>query len=72
MFLDIVTNVGDPKKPWEEVPIEVLIEEERKKKEQELERERPRIHLPIPDYPPPSKKEEDDQEASEYKIVIKL
>ena len=72
MFSNIVTNVGDPKKPWEDVPIEVLIEEERKKKEQELEQQRPRIHLPIPDYPPPSRREEDDQEASEYKIVIKL
>jgi len=28
MFWDIVTNVGNRKKPWEDVPIEVLIEEE--------------------------------------------
>ena len=26
----LVTNMGDPKNPWDDVPIEVLIEHERK------------------------------------------
>lgn len=68
----LVKNMGDPKNPWEEVPIEVLIEEERKKKERELEHNRPRIYLPIPDYPERAPTEQDEEGSEEFKIVIKL
>ena len=47
MFWDIVTNVGNRKKPWEDVPIEVLIEEERKRKKS-LEDHRERLYAPMP------------------------
>jgi len=68
----LVKNMGDPKNPWEEVPIEVLIEEEQRKKERELEHNRPRIHLPIPDYPERAPTEQDEEGSDDYKIVIKL
>ncbi len=68
----LVKNMGDPKNPWEEVPIEVLIEEERKRKERELEHNRPRIHLPIPDYPERTPTDPDEEGSEEFKIVIKL
>ena len=68
----LVKNMGDPKNPWEEVPIEVLIEEDRKKRERELEYNRPRIHLPIPEYPARTPAENDEEGSEEFKIVIKL
>jgi hypothetical protein len=71
----LVNNVGDPKKPWEDVPVEVLIEEERKKQE-EWERNRPRIQLPIPEHYPAydPKKDQNREEIGEEdcKIVIPL
>ncbi len=69
----LVKNMGDQKKPWEDVPVEVLIEEERKKRE-EWDRARPRIELPIthPDYRPPPKEDPSSDEEMEHKIVIKL
>ena len=72
-MLSLVTNMGDPKKPWDDVPIEVLIEEERKKRE-EAERQRPRIYLPLPDphSSPPSPDEEYSEEDSEFKVIIKF
>ena len=52
------------RKPWLDVPIEVLIEEERRKQQEKQEAERPRIHIPPPSFTPPSyedqlKKEDD-------------
>jgi len=72
MFWDIVTNVGDEKKPWEDVPIEVLIEEERKRKEAQ-EDKRDRLYAPSPS-PPEHKIEDDKSNKSEddFKVIIKL
>jgi hypothetical protein len=74
MFYDIVTNVGDEKKPWENVPIEVLIEEERKRKEAQ-EDKRDRLYAPHP-MPPEHREPQDIDESNEdeedFKIVIKL
>lgn len=77
MFCRIVTNVGKKKKPWDEVPIEVLIEEERKRKEaQKDQRERLYVPMPTPPQPPPPSHDDIDEEMSEskedFKIVIKL
>lgn len=49
----LVTNMGDPKNPWDDVPIEVLIEYERKnaKKENATDQESRftyPIHLRLP------------------------
>tara|TARA_R100000664_G_C2646122_1_gene68860 strand:+ start:144 stop:344 length:201 start_codon:yes stop_codon:yes gene_type:complete len=65
--------MGDQKRPWEDVPVEVLIEEERKKRE-EWDRNRPRIELPIgpPGRHKPPQKDSDSEEEEEHKIVIKL
>jgi len=66
----LVTNMGIHKNPWDDVPIEVLIEYERKKREQLKER-REQLRLPIysPASPVPSHPSE--QEAEEdYKITI--
>jgi hypothetical protein len=74
MFWDIVTNVGNRKKPWEDVPIEVLIEEERKHKEAR-EDKRERLYAPMP-MPPEAREPVDSHEINEheddFKIVIKL
>ena len=73
MFEILVKIMGDQKRPWEDVPVEVLIEEERKKRE-EWDRKRPRIELPIgpPGHHKPSQKDPDSEEEEEHKIVIKL
>jgi len=44
--------MGRSKKPWEDIPIEIIIEEEdkRRRREIEIERQRPRIELPV--HPP--------------------
>ena len=47
MFYNIVTNMGREKKPWEDVPIEVLIELERQKQEK-CDQERHRLYAPMP------------------------
>ena len=72
MFWDIVTNVGNRKKPWEDVPIEVLIEEERKRKKS-LEDHRERLYAPLPE--PPLRPMERDGLAEDQVddcIIIKL
>ena len=66
----IVIDMTDNKKPWEDVPVEVLIEIERKKKKKKSNQERPRLHAPLferYEYPPLDEKESDD-----YKIVIEI
>lgn len=66
--------MGDNKKPWEEIPIEIIIEEEERER---IERDanRPRIELPIY-YPTTSASYEtpDDveDEDDEHMIIIKL
>ncbi|HIB78092.1 MAG TPA: hypothetical protein EYO58_10890 [Flavobacteriales bacterium] len=50
------------KKPWLDVPIEVLIEEERRKHLEKQERERPRIYIPPPSLTPPSYEEQPRKE----------
>jgi hypothetical protein len=66
----LVTNMGQHKTPWEDVPVEVLIEFERKKRK-ELEDHRERLRLPLysPAIPAPTKAPE-DQVEEDYKIVI--
>ena len=65
--------MGDQKKPWEDVPIEVLIEEERKRRE-EMERRRERLYIPLeaPRLPPKQNEETDEVEDEESAIVIKF
>lgn len=69
MFYNIVTNMGHQKKPWEDVPIEVLIEYEREK-ERMREESRPRIYAPSP-LPPMFENTEQDEESGEV-ITIKI
>ena len=66
----LVTNMGIIKNPWEDVPIEVLIEYERKKQEQ-LKDHREQLRLPLysPSTPIPSHPSEQEAEK-DYKIVI--
>ena len=66
----LVTNMGHQKKPWQDVPIEVLIEYERKKRE-ERERQREQLRLPLhsPAFPAPTKPHQQDIEE-EHKITI--
>ena len=74
MFYDIVTNVGDEKKPWDDVPVEVLIEEERKRKEAQ-EDKRDRLYAPMPTPPQPrhpDDPEDQDELQEDFKIIIKL
>jgi hypothetical protein len=66
--------MGDEKKPWEDVPIEIIIEEEQRKKREQEERQRPRLELPLY-YPSQSSSytETDPQEdGEEHLIIIKL
>ena len=68
----LVTNMGYQKNPWEDVPLEVIIEYERKKKEQ-LRDHREYLRLPIapPIYYPTAPPIEDEKKPDEdYKIVI--
>jgi len=66
--------MGDEKKPWEDVPIEIIIEEEERKKREREERRRPRLELPLhyparsSSYEEPSSEEADE----EHMIIIKL
>jgi len=66
----LVTNMDIHKNPWDDVPIEVLIEYERKKREQ-LKDRREELRLPIysPAFPIPSRPPEQETEEN-YKIVI--
>jgi len=65
----LVTNMGVHKKPWENIPVEVLIEYERKRQE-ELKDKREHLRLPIftPSWPEDNPKEQEVEE--DYKIVI--
>ena len=66
----LVTNMGTVKNPWDDVPIEVLIEYERKKREQQKDH---REQLRIPVYSPSDFPLDDsfNKEIEEdYKIVI--
>ena len=72
MFASIVINVGNSKKPWDDVPIEVLIEEERKKKAaQEDQREQLQIPAPRPTRESPPESSEQEAEV-DHKIIIKF
>jgi len=69
MLCGIVINVDNSKKPWDDVPIEVLIEDERKRR-QERKDHREHLHAPRP-FPV----EYDNSKAEDrdgYKIVIKF
>ena len=68
----LVINMGQLQNPWDDVPIEVLIEYERKKREQVKEhREQLRIPLYMPVTPPPAPAHPLDPAPEEdYKIVI--
>lgn len=58
------------KNPWEDIPVEVLIEFERKKKEQ-AEDNRPRLYLPL--FEPALEEEKSDpDDEEEFKIEITL
>lgn len=59
--------MANEKKPWEDVPIEIIIEEEKRKRlEKQKEAERPRIDIQPPiEFPP-----QQDHQEKEYKIVI--
>tara|TARA_R110000824_G_scaffold253254_2_gene442121 strand:+ start:795 stop:1034 length:240 start_codon:yes stop_codon:yes gene_type:complete len=60
--------------PWRDVPIEVLIEEERIRQES-FEEHRERLYAPTPEPPrrdPPSEKDKEDIQEDDFKIVIKL
>ena len=65
----LVTNMGIHKNPWDDVPIEVLIEYERKKREQ-LKDHREELRLPI--YPPafPENRPSEQEAEEDYKITI--
>jgi hypothetical protein len=65
--------MGDEKKPWQDIPIEIIIEEEKRRIEEE-ERKRPRLELPLYQPSTSSYHNPDDQEAeeSEHMIIIKL
>jgi hypothetical protein len=66
--------MGDDKKPWQDIPIEIIIEEEERKKRQEEENNRPRLELPLY-YPARSSSYEDpdpQETEEEHVIIIKL
>ena len=65
----LVINVGTRKKPWENVPIEVLIEFERKKHER-LKDRREQLRVPSFGYHPFQKDEGSAETEEEFKIVI--
>ena len=68
-MLSLVTNMGIYKKPWEDIPAEVLIEYERKKREQ-LEDRREQLRLPL--YSPafPENRPSEQEAEEDYKITI--
>jgi hypothetical protein len=65
--------MGDEEKPWEDIPIEIIIDEESKKREEE-DRRRPRLELPL--YYPTQSSSYDDPDSQEsedeHMIIIKL
>lgn len=58
--------MANKKKPWQDIPIEIIIEEEKRKQLEKKEEERPRIDI----QPPIEIPSHDDQKEQEYKIVI--
>ena len=67
----LVTNMGHQKKPWwHDIPVEVLIEQERKKQEQ-LKEQREQLRLPLhsPALPAPTSPHQEDTEE-DHQIVI--
>jgi len=61
----------DRKNPWDDVPIEALIEFEREKRQKE-EQQRPRLHLPVLPYNPIEEEQPSENPDEEHKIVIQL
>ena len=61
----------DRKKPWFDVPIEVLIEEERRKRLEKQEAERPRVNISPPLLTPPTDEEQTEKE-NDYLIDFSL
>ena len=69
-MFSLVTNMGAAKNPWDDVPIEALIEYERKKREQQKDqREQLKIPLYFPINITPDRASEKKNEE-DYKIVI--
>jgi hypothetical protein len=69
----LVNNMEDRKNPWDDVPVEVLIEFEREKlQKQKQDQERPRLHLPVLPYNPVEEDNNSDDPSEEHKIVIQL
>jgi len=65
----IVTNVRQSKQPWSDVPLEVLIEDERRK-QKELEDNREQLRVPPP-FPRGRPNKEEKKKDEEYKVVFK-
>ncbi len=65
---NIVTNVGDPKKFWEEFPIEIILDEQERQKRRE---HREQLQIPI-DYPQRTPEHTPDKEDDRGVIIIKL
>ena len=61
----------DRKNPWDDVPIEALIEFEREKRQKE-EQQRPRLHLQVLPYNPIEEEQPSENPDEEHKIVIQL
>jgi len=61
----------EQRKPWLDVPIEVLIEEERRKQQEKQEAERPRINIYAPAFTPSPHKEQPSKE-DDYTIDFSL
>lgn len=61
--------MSDEKKPWEEMPIEIIIEEERIRRREEQDRSRPRIELPVY-LPHTSSYKYDEEQETEEDIQI--
>ena len=68
-MLSLVTNMGIHKNPWDNVPIEVLIEYERKKRE-ELKDRREQLRLPLYSPSSPENQPSDQETEEDYKITI--
>jgi hypothetical protein len=65
--------MGNDKKPWEDIPIEIIIEEEERRQRKEDEN-RPRIELPIyrPSHSSSYNNPNSQEITDEHMIIIKL
>jgi hypothetical protein len=65
--------MGNDKKPWEDIPIEIIIEEEERRQRKEDEN-RPRIELPIyhPTHSSSYNNPNSQEITDEHMIIIKL